>query len=1645
MKPKIFDLLIRRLGANVLLGLLMAMIFALLPSAESSANSSTFTRSTGYTIDTACFTNGVYHFSTTESDPAYNLMIHFTGAADSETKFTAQENQTFSWKAGGEMQIFTTKGYVIKKVLVYNSSDETALPTGVTAKANSVTAITPVWIAKGKNADGTDNANETSARIKVTPEGNPTGAAAYRTVSFKNEGADITVSRIVVEFEKPTIGGQSVQTTWNVNVAGVGGKTAFNSTDNLTIYNKVNGQKEPIRLTWSELSADGQGGLYAQSDGTVKMYPAANFTISTTTGTTIKSVKMHCSAYGAGSGDMLTAAVNSGTAATWQAKATADGGDEKTFEMDLSQVSGGCTSFTVTNNTDSKQLSFSQIEIVYQTSVSTAAALVEISLNDEDLSSKGATVGNTTTPKTLTMQQNTPLSSPQWDVAWGSVTNVSNQRGSLEVIYGSDVLTSGDNAWWMQVTKQGTALVRLQNPENIYVKDASGNTQPYGETLYLITVSAPKTGVVISADNVSLIEGQTSQITATTKDTDGSDLSGLTLTYASDNTAVATVSASGLITAVAEGETEIVISYAGDATHEKAEKRITVIVTGKTNITLSASDIVFKTSEASADHPIIIKAVDGNGNQVDVSTLSLSYELQAVTGSDTQGFSLVDITTGDYSGHKGIAYSGTTAKDVKVVVSSAATSYYNTATVTLTVRVTAKTPTEIRVYYKKKRSQGGRQLQDNEVMYVRQHTNWNKVYVEIWTTGNNAACIGEDDGTGGDNESVKHKMWARIAKKANSETAEGFWMSDESVAKLDGNPGDRHIATHKDNGSATIRIDFAGDDTYAPSMKIANITALAAVPEVDVVPQNEEGNEIKFAVNKGKDTEWTDNTTEIYFTLDGSDPCDVQRRESGGGWIAPETSKDKLIVNGTEKEVSYWLNSKGGHVYRYSGKENTGFGFQYGDRITLKDTRIVNVAALGDTWKDKYSAGGYDTYSSGNKTFRYYWSTASNYVYVKGLTTKSWTFAKGQHPGDGKHAEENPTVFTQDLLDSDGSLLVKMTLGNTPSSAWTTLNGNASKTLWHEASADEDGDGIIKNAKFGNFTYSCMGQNFDGTNERQMNSSPTSLSTYSDEIGIGTSKNKCKGGQYLNRLTNNEFDLPVRGSYLQFEAKKNGLLFVFVRQNGGPLTTTLKKGNTWTFPDGGAVYDASSKDKSGVPDITKLRKRYVFVADETGTAQRMGFDTYTYKDVEDMPEVKAYLSSRGRVNDKLLLQFTPKNIRCGAGLDTTLNDPTATTNNADVDLSIDNLYYYYNWVKGTSLVKGTDAWPGWNNSSEERTHEQNHLRIVKNDGQIAGFGVADNAWLKNSCHIMSKGFVCYEIPVMAGKTYFVMGNTTKVGLSGFMFQKNTVEGSQATQEIFYRADGSVVGGDMYGSAFQPQGGRQYHITLERTFESGVWASLVLPFSVSESKLKEVFGDSVLVEHFHKVEGTTIWHMKHMHQMIVAGTPILIRPSKDVYNPRFSDTTWDVTSSVWSGSDKDQNISDKSPNASGEWTIKGSFSSMTCPEGDYYLNTAGQWRRAKKATTLKPTRCYMHYRGTQQSAPMLQSVGSFEAEQTDESSAATAIEGISEDELGGLSESADVKRILGVYTLQGVLLGDRAVFEALPKGVYIVNGRKVVKK
>lgn len=485
------------------------------------------------------------------------------------------------------------------------------------------------------------------------------------------------------------------------------------------------------------------------------------------------------------------------------------------------------------------------------------------------------------------------------------------------------------------------------------------------------------------------------------------------------------------------------------------------------------------------------------------------------------------------------------------------------------------------------------------------------------------------------------------------------------------------------------------------------------------------------------------------------------------------------------------------------------------------------------------------------------------------------------------------------------------------------------------------------------------------------------------ELGDGKIGGKNKSHEYLHcnalsqELHERTFALPAVGSFFKFEPEANGKLTVFVEQQG-------------------AIHNVSGRL---YPE--KVRKRPVYFLDETGKSIKADF---------------AYTSSKVNKTDWETIRKTAN-----------IADDTFYTKDY-----MDKLEKYYqdiidgnnkSFTNFNSAVADADKHKALTLGTSIQPiivlHEKCNAEILKGDGMSE---TGDDNYDRTGYMLISEGYVTYEFPVEAGKTYYLFASRTKLALSGFCFDKDP---SYAATDV--TLDGNANNTDAINEL---EVDKQYNVTLNnRTFRSGRWYSVVLPFSVSQKQMKSVFGDGVKVLHYSDVTGTDLNLFEHFYQMIVGGTPVLVKPAKDVTNPVFKNVTLtskEVVDIVNTG-----------------FKCTGSWNNVDFPAYSYFIdantNSFYQYDPTKVETnTVKPH------------------AGAFRSWVIASENASTAkqltmhINGIEEqgettaiwNAISGNDDAATATK--GIYNLSGQKM-NAADTRSLPKGIYIVNGKKFIVK
>lgn len=206
-------------------------------------------------------------------------------------------------------------------------------------------------------------------------------------------------------------------------------------------------------------------------------------------------------------------------------------------------------------------------------------------------------------------------------------------------------------------------------------------------------------------------------------------------------------------------------------------------------------------------------------------------------------------------------------------------------------------------------------------------------------------------------------------------------------------------------------------------------------------------------------------------------------------------------------------------------------------------------------------------------------------------------------------------------------------------------------------------------------------------------------------------------------------------------------------------------------------------------------------------------------------------------------------------------------------------------------------------------------------------------------------------------------------------------------------------------------GKTIDVKLARTLTAGVWNTICLPFDVTAEQIANVLKSEGNVKEYgsEDVNKQTIY-FKDAATM-VAGTPYLIKPTEGAKELVFKGVTIKNVDAM------DRMVGDK-------YNMCGVFGkyAMNTNGTELFLKTDGKFYvPAEGKETMKGFRAYFLVPKNTAAAALNLSFGD-----------ATGIDGV----------AADAEKNVKVYNVNGQYVGTS--LEALPKGLYIVGGKKVLK-
>ena len=232
--------------------------------------------------------------------------------------------------------------------------------------------------------------------------------------------------------------------------------------------------------------------------------------------------------------------------------------------------------------------------------------------------------------------------------------------------------------------------------------------------------------------------------------------------------------------------------------------------------------------------------------------------------------------------------------------------------------------------------------------------------------------------------------------------------------------------------------------------------------------------------------------------------------------------------------------------------------------------------------------------------------------------------------------------------------------------------------------------------------------------------------------------------------------------------------------------------------------------------------------------------------------------------------------------------------------------------------------------------------------------------------------------------------------------------------------------------------------LHRTFtkndtnDKKGWNSIILPVDMTAAQVKEAFGDSVQMAKFDRLEDNWIKfstvNVAGDNVVLEKNTPYIINPTKEPlgnYSYTINGVTKILDGHVYvaNGINYDDQTSELEHTVTGiGMTYTGSYSKPTAVSKDSYMFSKGDLVHTSKDHTVKAYRCWLKEDAHSGKMLMLSLNGNGMG-------GTTGIQVIEENKQNTNT---------GIYNLGGVRMNTNDV-NKLPKGVYIVNNKVLVKK
>lgn len=273
----------------------------------------------------------------------------------------------------------------------------------------------------------------------------------------------------------------------------------------------------------------------------------------------------------------------------------------------------------------------------------------------------------------------------------------------------------------------------------------------------------------------------------------------------------------------------------------------------------------------------------------------------------------------------------------------------------------------------------------------------------------------------------------------------------------------------------------------------------------------------------------------------------------------------------------------------------------------------------------------------------------------------------------------------------------------------------------------------------------------------------------------------------------------------------------------------------------------------------------------------------------------------------------------------------------------------------------------------------------------------------------------YGFDVKAGKTYVLFQNNATLGFYGFTFGASSTEESKVN---ISQNDGYTY-----------EAKNNATVTLTKPLKENVWNAICLPFSMTEQQVRNAFGEDARIAEFKKVDksGKKALFGMHYYQLITAGKPCLIKPSKVSDNYTITGVTIDA--------EKALTVTDSNK----KFDFVGTYATTPMPVNSHFLGSNdGKLYYITTAKNISGLKAFLKPADNNPAGAKLSIA--FDSTDNDQDNNTTGIEAIKDYTDQDAANSSANK---GIYNINGQFMGTNPAI--LPQGIYVKNGKKFIVK